>query len=34
MADLEGITIRAREELQRTGKWLLVRRSLGCRPLA
>ena len=29
MADHEGVTIRRREELERTGKWLLARRSLG-----
>jgi uncharacterized cupin superfamily protein len=27
--DLEGITIRRREDLERTGNWLLARRSLG-----
>jgi uncharacterized cupin superfamily protein len=27
--DLEGVTIRRREDLERTGSWLLVRRSLG-----
>ena len=27
--DLEGVTIRRREDLERTGNWLLVRRSLG-----
>jgi quercetin dioxygenase-like cupin family protein len=27
--DLEGVTIRRREDLERTGDWLLVRRSLG-----
>jgi uncharacterized cupin superfamily protein len=27
--DLEGMTIRRREDLERTGNWLLVRRSLG-----
>ena len=27
--DLEGVTIRRREDLERTGEWLLVRRSLG-----
>jgi uncharacterized cupin superfamily protein len=27
--DLEGTTIRRREDLERTGNWLLVRRSLG-----
>jgi quercetin dioxygenase-like cupin family protein len=26
--DLEGVTIRRREDLERTGNWLLVRRSL------
>jgi quercetin dioxygenase-like cupin family protein len=26
---VEGLTIRRREELERTGKWLLARRSLG-----
>jgi uncharacterized cupin superfamily protein len=29
MADQEGVTIRRREDLERTGKWLLARRSLG-----
>jgi quercetin dioxygenase-like cupin family protein len=27
--DLEGVTIRRREDLERNGSWLLVRRSLG-----
>jgi uncharacterized cupin superfamily protein len=27
--DLEGVTIRRREDLERTGNWLLARRSLG-----
>ena len=27
--DLEGVTIRRREDMERTGNWLLVRRSLG-----
>ncbi len=27
--DLEGLTIRRREDLERTGNWLLARRSLG-----
>jgi uncharacterized cupin superfamily protein len=27
--DLEGVTIRRREDLERNGNWLLVRRSLG-----
>jgi quercetin dioxygenase-like cupin family protein len=27
--DLEGVTIRRREDMERTGSWLLVRRSLG-----
>jgi quercetin dioxygenase-like cupin family protein len=27
--DLEGVTIRRREDLERIGSWLLVRRSLG-----
>jgi uncharacterized cupin superfamily protein len=27
--DLEGVTIRRRQDLERTGNWLLVRRSLG-----
>ena len=27
--DLEGVTIRRREDLERSGNWLLVRRSLG-----
>jgi quercetin dioxygenase-like cupin family protein len=27
--DLDGVTIRRREDLERTGNWLLVRRSLG-----
>src|SRR4051794_13761639 len=27
--DLEGVTIRRREDLERAGNWLLVRRSLG-----
>jgi quercetin dioxygenase-like cupin family protein len=27
--DLQGVTIRRREDLERTGNWLLVRRSLG-----
>jgi quercetin dioxygenase-like cupin family protein len=27
--DLEGATIRRREDLERTGNWLLARRSLG-----
>jgi len=27
--DLEGVTIRRREDLERSGEWLLVRRSLG-----
>jgi quercetin dioxygenase-like cupin family protein len=27
--DLDGLTIRRREDLERTGNWLLVRRSLG-----
>jgi len=27
--DLEGITIRRREDMERTGNWFLVRRSLG-----
>jgi uncharacterized cupin superfamily protein len=27
--DLEGVTIRRREDLERIGNWLLVRRSLG-----
>ena len=27
--DLGGVTIRRREDLERTGNWLLVRRSLG-----
>jgi quercetin dioxygenase-like cupin family protein len=27
--DLDGLTIRRREDLERTGSWLLVRRSLG-----
>jgi uncharacterized cupin superfamily protein len=27
--DLEGVTIRHREDLERSGNWLLVRRSLG-----
>ena len=26
--DLEGVTIRRREDMERTGNWLLVRRSL------
>jgi quercetin dioxygenase-like cupin family protein len=26
---MEGLTVRQREELERTGNWLLVRRSLG-----
>jgi quercetin dioxygenase-like cupin family protein len=26
---MEGLTVRRREELERTGNWLLVRRSLG-----
>ena len=28
---MAGFTIRRRDELERTGKWRLVRRSLGCR---
>ena len=27
--DLDGVTIRRREDLERTGNWLLARRSLG-----
>ena len=27
--DLEGVTIRRREDMERTGNWLLARRSLG-----
>jgi quercetin dioxygenase-like cupin family protein len=27
--ELEGVTIRRRDDLERTGNWLLVRRSLG-----
>jgi uncharacterized cupin superfamily protein len=27
--DLEGVTIRRREDMERNGNWLLVRRSLG-----
>jgi uncharacterized cupin superfamily protein len=27
--DLDGVTIRKREDLERTGNWLLARRSLG-----
>jgi quercetin dioxygenase-like cupin family protein len=27
--DLEGVTIRRREDLEQSGNWLLVRRSLG-----
>jgi uncharacterized cupin superfamily protein len=27
--DLDGLTIRRREDLERTGNWLLARRSLG-----
>jgi quercetin dioxygenase-like cupin family protein len=27
--DLEGVTIRRREDLERSGNWLLARRSLG-----
>ena len=27
--DLEGVTIRRREDMERDGNWLLVRRSLG-----
>ena len=27
--DLDGVTIRRREDMERTGNWLLVRRSLG-----
>jgi quercetin dioxygenase-like cupin family protein len=27
--ELEGVTIRRREDMERTGNWLLVRRSLG-----
>jgi uncharacterized cupin superfamily protein len=27
--ELEGLTIRRREDMERTGNWLLVRRSLG-----
>jgi uncharacterized cupin superfamily protein len=27
--DLDGVTIRRREEFERTGNWLLARRSLG-----
>jgi uncharacterized cupin superfamily protein len=27
--DLEGVTIRRSEDMERTGNWLLVRRSLG-----
>src|SRR3954469_1190449 len=27
--DLEGVTIRRREDMERSGTWLLVRRSLG-----
>ena len=27
--DLDGVTIRRREDLERTGDWLLARRSLG-----
>jgi quercetin dioxygenase-like cupin family protein len=27
--DLEGVSIRRREDMERTGNWLLVRRSLG-----
>jgi len=26
---MDGLTVRRRDELERTGKWLLVRRSLG-----
>ena len=26
--ELEGVTIRRREDMERTGNWLLVRRSL------
>jgi uncharacterized cupin superfamily protein len=29
MADRPGVTIRSSEELERTGNWLLARRSLG-----
>jgi uncharacterized cupin superfamily protein len=29
MSDQDGLTIRRREELERTGNWLLARRSLG-----
>ena len=29
MTDAHGVTIRRREDLERDGKWLLVRRSLG-----
>ena len=31
MTDRQGVTIRRREELERTGNWLLARRSLGLR---
>lgn len=31
VADGEGYTIAHRDELERTGNWTLVRRSLGCR---
>jgi hypothetical protein len=29
MADENGFTIRRRDELERSGRWLLVRRSIG-----
>jgi uncharacterized cupin superfamily protein len=31
IADSDGFTIAHREQLERTGNWTLVRRSLGCR---
>jgi len=29
MADLDGVTVRRQEDFERTGNWLLARRSLG-----
>ena len=31
MTDRQGVTIKRQDELERTGNWLLARRSLGLR---